>query len=94
MVMLKNLLSVIIILPTIGNLPIPKLKINIGIADSKRKGKQRIINLCTSILQLPLFLYSLRNDSNPSNNPMEPHEIKLIEISLLKLRSKSVRVCT
>ncbi|MCC0662263.1 hypothetical protein KGF45_18635 [Clostridioides sp. ZZV14-6154] len=92
--MLKNLLSVIIMLPTIGNLPIPKLKINIGIADSKRNGKQRIINLGTLILQLPLFLYSLRNDSNPSNNPMGPHEIKLIKRSLLKLKAKSVRVCT
>ncbi|MGX9755233.1 hypothetical protein ACWYRQ_03090 [Clostridioides difficile] len=94
MVTLKSLLSVVIMLPTIGNLPIPILKINIGIADSKRNGKQRIINLGISILQLPLFLYSLRNDSNPSKNPIGPHEIKLIKRRLLKLLTKLVRVCT
>ncbi|HCQ6003352.1 TPA: hypothetical protein OL424_002709 [Clostridioides difficile] len=83
-IMFSGILSSIIKLPIIGVLPIGNIKKNTGISDSKKDGKQRRSNLGISIYQLPSFLYSLINNSVPSNKPIPPEEIKLIKMYLLK----------
>ncbi|MGX4264825.1 hypothetical protein ACWJXY_15275 [Clostridioides difficile] len=83
-IMLSGILSSIIKLPIIGILPTGNIKKNTGINDSKKDGKQRRSNLEMSIYQLPLFLYSPINNSAPSNKPIPPEEIRLIQIYLLK----------